>query len=78
MRSTNARTANAVNDPCPKGAVIELTSVTEMARTLGISTKQAYRLLNQRVIESRYLGRRRLVSRASLNAFIEALPESRD
>jgi excisionase family DNA binding protein len=73
MRSTTARTANAANDP-----VIELTSVKEMARTLGISTKLAYRLLNQRVIESRYLGRRRLVSRASLNAFIEALPESRD
>lgn len=63
-------------DP-PAGRVISV-SVEQMAEAIGISRKHAYRLLNSGAIESRYLGRRRLVSWTSLNDYMESLPTERD
>lgn len=67
--------STATNDP-PAGRVISV-SVDEMAAAIGISRKHAYRLLDAGVIDSRYLGRRRLVSWASLNQYMESLPTER-
>lgn len=71
------RTAPPATDPGPQGPVVEFASVKEMARALGCSTKYAYTLLDSGAVESRYLGRRRLVSWDSLNAFLANLPTSR-
>lgn len=52
-------------------------SVREMAELCSISVKKAYRLLDSGVIDSRYLGARRLVRVDSLNAYLEGLPSAR-
>lgn len=49
-------------------------SVKEAARVLGISPWVCYQLLNEQKIESRYQGRRRLVSVVSLREYAKALP----
>lgn len=67
--------STATDDP-PAGRVISI-SVDEMAAAIGISRKHAYRLLDSGAIQSRYLGRRRLVSWASLNDYMESLPTER-
>jgi excisionase family DNA binding protein len=53
-------------------------SVEEAAKALGgISRWVCYQLLNSGAIESRYQGRRRLVSVSSLRAYAASLPTSR-
>lgn len=52
-------------------------STKETARLLGVSRQHVYDLLDEREIESRYIGRRRMVVMASLRAFITALPSGR-
>lgn len=53
-------------------------SAKEAARLLGLETPQTvYALLDQQIIESQYLGRRRLVSLASLREYAASLPRTR-
>lgn len=59
----------------PREAVF--VSTKEAARLLGLSRNHVYDLLNQDAIESRYLGKRRLVLVSSLNEFIDGLPAER-
>lgn len=54
-----------------------LVSTKEVARLLGISRNHVYELLDQRAIESCYIGRRRMVVMASLQEFIHRLPRER-
>lgn len=49
-------------------------SVKEAARLLGLSTWSMYQKLDQQVIESRYDGRKRLVSVESLREYAASLP----
>lgn len=49
-------------------------SVKEAARVLGISPWVCYQLLNEQKIESRYQGRRRLVSVVSMREYAKSLP----
>lgn len=49
-------------------------SVKDAARALAISPWSCYQLLNEQKIESRYEGRRRLVSVSSLRAYAENMP----
>jgi hypothetical protein len=49
-------------------------SVKEAAKALGISPWSTYVLCNEQKIESRYQGRRRLVSVQSIRAYAESLP----
>lgn len=49
-------------------------SVANAATMLGVSVTQMYRLLDRRMIECRYFGRRRLVRVDSLRAFADGLP----
>lgn len=51
-------------------------SVKEAARILGVSSWLMYQRLDAQVIESRYEGRKRLVSYASLKAYAAAMPET--
>jgi excisionase family DNA binding protein len=48
-------------------------SVKEAAKALGISPWSCYQLLDAKAIESKYLGRRRLVSVASLRQYATSL-----
>jgi excisionase family DNA binding protein len=48
-------------------------SVKEAARILGVSTWLMYQKLDAQAIESRYEGRKRLVSYASLKAYAGSL-----
>lgn len=50
-------------------------SVKEAARILGVSTWLMYQRLDAQAIESRYEGRKRLVSYASLKDYAAAMPE---
>jgi excisionase family DNA binding protein len=52
-------------------------SVKEAARILGVSTWLMYQRLDQQAIESRYEGRKRLVSYASLKDYAAAMPETK-
>ena len=52
-------------------------STKEVARLLGVSRQHVYDLLDEQAIESRYIGRRRMVVMASLRAFISGLPAER-
>ena len=52
-------------------------SVKEAATMLGLSTWAVYQKLDQQVIESRYEGRKRLVSVASLREYAAALPSAK-
>lgn len=52
-------------------------STKETARLLGVSRQHVYDLLDEQAIESRYIGRRRLVLTESLRAFIAGLPSER-
>ena len=52
-----------------------LLSTKDVAVILGVSRNYVYGLLDLQIIESRYIGRRRLVLKASLDAFIERLPD---
>lgn len=49
-------------------------SVKEAAIMLGVSRNHMYGLLDMQLIESRYMGRRRLVLVSSLHEFIAGLP----
>lgn len=50
-------------------------SVKEAARILGVSSWLMYQRLDAQAIESRYEGRKRLVSMESLRKYAAALPE---
>lgn len=50
-------------------------SVKEAARILGVSTWLMYQRLDQQLIESRYEGRKRLVSYDSLKSYAAGLPD---
>jgi excisionase family DNA binding protein len=49
-------------------------SVKQAAQMLNLTTWSVYKLLDEQAIESRYHGRRRLVSVESVRAYAEALP----
>lgn len=53
-------------------------SVKQAAEMLAISPWSAYQLLESGQIESRYMGRRRLVSVASIHKYAEGLPAEKD
>lgn len=50
-------------------------SVKQAAHMLGISPWSCYQLLDSQAIESRYHGRRRLVSVESLRSYAASLPQ---
>lgn len=50
-------------------------SVKQAAQALNISSWVCYQLLDERKIDSRYQGRRRLVSVESLREYAKSLPE---
>lgn len=50
--------------------------VTEAARILGLSKWSIYDLLNKKLIDCRYHGRKRLVSYPSLEAYANGLPKT--
>jgi excisionase family DNA binding protein len=52
-------------------------SVKEAARILGVSTWLMYQKLDKQIIESRYEGRKRLVSYASLKGYADSLSSVR-
>lgn len=52
-------------------------SVKEAARILGVSTWLMYQRLDAQQIESRYEGRKRLVSYASLKQYAADMPDVR-
>ncbi len=49
-------------------------SVKQAAAALNITAWQTYRLLDDQLIDSRYIGRRRLVNVDSLRAYAGTLP----
>ena len=49
-------------------------SVKQAAQMLNLTTWSVYKLLDEQAIESRYHGRRRLVSVESVRAYAENLP----
>ena len=51
-------------------------SVKDAAATFAVSTWQMYQMLDEGVIDSRYQGRRRLVSVESLRRYAASLPTS--
>lgn len=61
----------ATKTPPPEPLLI---SVKDAALILGISRNHMYALLDQGIVECRYIGRRRLVLKASLTEFVERLP----
>lgn len=68
-----------VNDMAPMetgSSERELYSVLEVARRLGISRAEVAREIARRRLASVKLGRRRLVSRAQLAAYVERLERS--
>lgn len=50
---------------------LQLLTVTQAARTLGVSRARLYELIRQKIVPSVALGRQRRVSPASLQAFID-------
>lgn len=56
------------------------TSVKDAAQALGVSTWQMYQLLDDeaRPVDSRYLGRKRLVVVESLRQYAANLPQERE
>lgn len=73
-------------DPCPLCAAPPrptspgplAVTVSDMARMLSISRARAYQLLDEQIIESRFIGRRRLIPVASIEAFLHSLPTERE
>lgn len=53
-------------------------SVKEAARLLNLTTWTVYKLLDEKAIDSRYSGKRRLVVLESLRTFADTLPEYPD
>ena len=53
-------------------------SVKQAAQALGVSTWVCYQLLDDNAIDSRYIGRRRLVRVDSLRAYADELPTKDD
>lgn len=49
-------------------------SVKQAAQMLNLTTWSVYKLLDEQAIESRYHGRRRLVSVESVRAYADGLP----
>jgi excisionase family DNA binding protein len=72
-----ATTVTAELESPPEQGDAVFVSTKETARLLGLSRNHIYELLDQRVIESRYIGRRRLVLMTSLRDFISRLPAER-
>ena len=74
---SRATTAIEPHDPPADQADVVFVSTKETARLLGVSRQHVYDLLDERAIESRYIGHRRLVLLTSLRAFIASLPTER-
>jgi len=55
-----------------------IVSVADMAAMLGIGRRTAYELLDAGHMECRYIGRRRFVTVASIEAFVASLPTERN
>lgn len=66
-----------VDDPLADQSDAIFISTKETARLLGMSRNHVYDLLDEQAIESRYIGKRRLVVVASLREFIAGLPTER-
>ena len=49
-------------------------TITEAARRLGLSIRTVATLVSRRVIDSRKVGRRRIIPVAALEAFLSELP----
>ncbi|AKU19262.1 hypothetical protein VV02_23930 [Luteipulveratus mongoliensis] len=54
-------------------AALQLLTVAEVCSLLSVSRWQVYRLINGRELGSVKIGRRRLVPRVDLDAFVDAL-----
>lgn len=65
--------ASTAKRPPPEPLLI---SVQEAAALLGISRNYMYGLLDEQLIECRYMGRRRLVLKTSLEDYVEHLPRT--
>lgn len=75
--TTMPRTTTEVAPPVAPTTDRLFVSVKEAAAMLGLSRNQTYDLLDRGAIEARYMGRRRLVSLASVHTFAESLPTER-
>jgi excisionase family DNA binding protein len=53
-------------------------SVAEVADRLAVTKAHVYALLDQQAMESRYVGKRRIVRAESFAAYAESLPAFRD
>jgi excisionase family DNA binding protein len=72
---TEERIRDIVREEITRATTLpELLDVKRAAERLSVSRGQVYRLLDQRAMDSVYLGRRRLVHADSLRRFVAALP----
>lgn len=53
-----------------------LVSIKDAAQMLSVTTWSVYKLADSGVLDSRYQGRRRYVTAASLRAYVEGLPKT--
>jgi excisionase family DNA binding protein len=66
-----------VESTIAKGGPTRMLSVQEAAGALGISRSLVYELLSSGALRSTKIGRRRLVPREALEAFVADLPVAR-
>lgn len=69
------RTTTPGNDTAQREPLF--VSAKEAAHLLDLSPNEVYNLLDRGLIESRYHGKRRLVSLASVKQFADSLPTER-
>lgn len=72
-----SRTTTDKSPPVADLTEVIFVSIKDAQKMLGLSRPQIYRLLDQGLIEARYLGRRRLIVAESVRAFAKNLPDQR-
>lgn len=72
--SSTTRPDERPPDPLPPPLVVDVPHTGTM---LGISEREAWYLVKSGAVESRFYGRRRLVTVASIEAFLASLPTQR-
>lgn len=73
----SSSTAATPTESPPSLTDVIFVSIKDAQNMLGLSRPQIYRLLDQGLIEARYLGRRRLIVADSVRAFAAGLPDER-
>ena len=77
MGLTGDRFNSEIHMPSPLDPEILAYTVAETQRVAGIGKTQIYDLINKGHLEARKLGRRTLISGASLREFLDSLPPIR-